>query len=57
MPKAESSCPNGEDNLTGINPTTRKLGLKRGMHALVVAAPSGYLTAARALKRSTQVPE
>jgi hypothetical protein len=43
MPKADLSCPDGEDNRMGGNPTTKKLGLKPGMRALVVAAPAGYL--------------
>jgi hypothetical protein len=44
MPKGDLSCPNGEDNLMGSIPPQGSSWPETRMRALVVAAPSGYLT-------------
>jgi predicted SnoaL-like aldol condensation-catalyzing enzyme len=40
-----------------VNPTTKKLGLKPGMRALVVAAPSGYLKSLDSLPEGVVLSE
>jgi predicted SnoaL-like aldol condensation-catalyzing enzyme len=57
MPKADLSCTNGEEDNRMVNPTTKKLGLKPGMRALVVAAPSGYLKSLAPLPKGVVISE
>jgi len=40
-----------------INPTVKKLGLKPGMRALVIAAPSGYLKSLAPLPEGVVISE
>jgi predicted SnoaL-like aldol condensation-catalyzing enzyme len=40
-----------------INPTVKKLGLKPGMRALVIAAPSGYLRSLSPLPEGVVISE
>ena len=40
-----------------INPTVKKLGLKPGMRALVIAAPSGYLRSLAPLPEGVVISE
>ena len=40
-----------------INPTVKKLGLKPGMRALVIAAPSGYLKSLAPLPKGVVISE